>query len=113
MEEPAVPGDMPFEQWAERRISRPTGIEDRTPEDLRRDLRIHLSLLRHTTLAGVPAPAGPACPAGYALQPPGVRMLRCAAVMGTDVPEYIAVVGSAGSRPAEVSVSLPKRMPRR
>ncbi|MFD9421488.1 MULTISPECIES: hypothetical protein [unclassified Streptomyces] len=70
VEEPAVPGDMPFEQWAERCISKLTGIEDRTREDCRRDLRIHLSLLRHTTMARVSGQAGPACPAGYSLQPP-------------------------------------------
>lgn len=57
VEEDAIPGDMPFELWAERYVSKLTGIEDRTREDYRRDLRIHLSLLRHTTMAGVSGPA--------------------------------------------------------
>ncbi|MFC9753021.1 tyrosine-type recombinase/integrase [Streptomyces sp. NPDC056921] len=52
VEETAIPGDMPFETWAARYIDRLTGIEERTREDYRRDLRIHLSLLRHTDAAG-------------------------------------------------------------
>src|ERR1043165_3775088 len=52
VEEPAIPGDVPFEKWAARYIDRLTGIEDRTREDYHRDLRIHFSLLRHTTVTG-------------------------------------------------------------
>lgn len=57
VEEPAVPGDIPFEAWAARYIDRLTGIEERTREDYHRDLRIHFSLLRHTTLQGRTTPA--------------------------------------------------------
>lgn len=57
VEETAIPGDMPFETWAARYIDRLTGIEERTREDYRRDLRIHLSLLRHTSAAGREHPA--------------------------------------------------------
>ncbi|MFJ6440218.1 tyrosine-type recombinase/integrase [Streptomyces sp. NPDC091649] len=57
VEEPTAPGDMPFEAWAARYIDRLTGIEERTREDYRRDLRIHFSLLRHTTLQARSVPA--------------------------------------------------------
>ncbi|MES9587777.1 MULTISPECIES: tyrosine-type recombinase/integrase [unclassified Streptomyces] len=57
VEEPTIPGDMPFETWAARYIDRLTGIEERTREDYRRDLRIHLSLLRHTDAVGREHPA--------------------------------------------------------
>ncbi|MDV9194357.1 tyrosine-type recombinase/integrase [Streptomyces sp. Wh19] len=57
VEETAIPGDMPFETWAARYIDRLTGIEERTREDYRRDLRIHLSLLRHTSAVGREHPA--------------------------------------------------------
>lgn len=57
VEEEAVPGDMPFEQWGERYIGRLTGIEERTREDYLRDLRIHYSLLRHVTPQGTEVPA--------------------------------------------------------
>ncbi|MGW0787500.1 hypothetical protein ACWD04_04425 [Streptomyces sp. NPDC002911] len=56
MEEPSTPGDMPF-AWAARYIDRLTGIEERTREDYSRDLRIHFTLLRHTTLQGRSVPA--------------------------------------------------------
>lgn len=55
--EPTIPGDMPFEKWATRYIDKLTGIEDRTREDYHRDLRIHLSLLRHSDTAGREHPA--------------------------------------------------------
>ncbi|MEU6015992.1 site-specific integrase [Streptomyces sp. NPDC047515] len=57
VEETPIPGDAPFETWAARYIDRLTGIEDRTREDYHRDLRIHLSLLRHTDAAGREHPA--------------------------------------------------------
>lgn len=57
VEEETIPGDMPFEVWAARYIDRLTGIEERTREDYHRDLRIHLALLRHTTLQGRTTPA--------------------------------------------------------
>jgi hypothetical protein len=43
--EPAIPGDMRFVKRATRYVDRLTGIEERTREDYRRDIRIHLSLL--------------------------------------------------------------------
>ncbi|WP_335936670.1 tyrosine-type recombinase/integrase [Streptomyces sp. PTD5-9] len=52
VEETPIPGDVPFETWAARYIDRLTGIDERTREDYHRDLRIHLSLLRHTGPAG-------------------------------------------------------------
>ncbi|WP_406000669.1 hypothetical protein [Streptomyces sp. NBC_00829] len=40
VEEPAVPGDIPFLAYAERYVSRLTGIEERTRDDYRREVRI-------------------------------------------------------------------------
>ncbi|MFE7430287.1 hypothetical protein [Streptomyces sp. NPDC057545] len=57
VEETPIPGDVPFETWATRYIDRLTGIDERTREDYHRDLRIHLSLLRHTDAAGREYPA--------------------------------------------------------
>lgn len=57
VDEPEIPGDVPFETWATRYVDRLTGIEERTREDYHRDLRIHLSLLRHTDAAGRVHPA--------------------------------------------------------
>ncbi|MGS2588037.1 tyrosine-type recombinase/integrase [Streptomyces hebeiensis] len=57
VEEEAVPGDVPFDAWATRYVDRLTGIEKRTREDYHRDIRIHLSLLRHVTPQGQMVPA--------------------------------------------------------
>ncbi|MEU6342146.1 site-specific integrase [Streptomyces sp. NPDC046977] len=57
VEQPATPGDMPFEQWATRYVSRLTGIDDRTRDDYYRDVRLHLSLLQHTEPSGRVVPA--------------------------------------------------------
>ncbi|PJN38953.1 site-specific integrase [Streptomyces sp. CB02959] len=51
------PDDIPFVDWATRYVDRLTGIDERTREDYHRDIRIHLSLLQHTTRAGVVTPA--------------------------------------------------------
>ncbi|MFE3774926.1 hypothetical protein [Streptomyces sp. NPDC059122] len=51
------PDDFPFVDWATRYVDRLTGIDERTREDHHRDIRIHLSLLQHTTRAGVVTPA--------------------------------------------------------
>ncbi|TLQ45798.1 tyrosine-type recombinase/integrase [Streptomyces marianii] len=52
VEEPAIPGDVPFPDYATRYVDRLTGIDERTREDYHREVRIHLSLLRHTDHAG-------------------------------------------------------------
>lgn len=57
VEQPKVPGDMPFRRYAERYVDRLTGIEVRTREDYRREIRIHLSLLQHTDHVGNVVPA--------------------------------------------------------
>ena len=57
VEEPAVPGDVPFAPYAERYVTRLNGIDDRTEEDYLREIRIHLSLLQHTTAQGKVVPA--------------------------------------------------------
>lgn len=57
VEEPAVPGDVDFLAYAERYVSRLTGIEERTREDYRREVRIHFALLRHTDHGGREHPA--------------------------------------------------------
>ncbi|MFI1966076.1 hypothetical protein ACH429_18545 [Streptomyces pathocidini] len=41
VEQPAAPGDMPFQTWAERYIDRLAGIDDRPREDYRRERRLH------------------------------------------------------------------------
>jgi integrase len=51
------PGDMPLVAWAERYVSKLTGIEDRTREDYEREVRIHFTLIQHTTAAGLVVPA--------------------------------------------------------
>lgn len=57
VEETAVPGDVDFVPYAERYVTRLNGIDERTEEDYLREIRIHLSLLRHTTPQGQVAPA--------------------------------------------------------
>ncbi|MGW7369209.1 hypothetical protein ACWGI8_38765 [Streptomyces sp. NPDC054841] len=57
VEPDAQDGDMPFTKWAEQYIDRLTGIEERTRSDYRRELRRHLSLLRHTDQYGQVHPA--------------------------------------------------------
>ncbi|MFI9235833.1 tyrosine-type recombinase/integrase [Streptomyces sp. NPDC053079] len=56
-EEPPVPGDQPLIDWALRYVSRLTGIDDRTRDDYEREIRLHLSLLSHTTHSGLVVPA--------------------------------------------------------
>lgn len=51
------PDDVPFTNWATRYVDRLTGIDERTRDDYHRDIRIHLSLLQHTTRAGAVTPA--------------------------------------------------------
>ncbi len=57
VEEPDVPGDQPLLDWAFRYVSRLTGVDDRTRDDYEREVRLHLSLLVHTTQSGVVIPA--------------------------------------------------------
>jgi integrase len=57
IEQPAVPGDMPFLKWATRYVDRLTGIDPKTREDYHREIRIHLSLLRHVEPSGRTVPA--------------------------------------------------------
>lgn len=48
VETPPTPGDIPLTDYANRYVDRLTGIDERTRDDYRREVRIHLSLLRHT-----------------------------------------------------------------
>ncbi|MGW3570185.1 tyrosine-type recombinase/integrase [Streptomyces sp. NPDC000941] len=57
VEQPAVPGDMPFLKYATRYVNRLNGIDDRTREDYHREIRIHLSLLQHVEPTGQVVPA--------------------------------------------------------
>ncbi|MEV5140308.1 tyrosine-type recombinase/integrase [Streptomyces syringium] len=56
VEEPAAPGDQPFVDWALRYVSRLTGIDERTRDDYEREIRLHLSLVTHTTHSGLVVP---------------------------------------------------------
>lgn len=56
-EEPAHPDDVPWLDWCRRYVDRLTGIDERTRTDYRREIDRHLSLMRHTTLAGRVLPA--------------------------------------------------------
>lgn len=57
VDEPKIPGDMPFVDYAVRYVNRLTGIDERTREDYLREVRIHLSLLTHTDAARREHPA--------------------------------------------------------
>lgn len=57
VEEKEQPGDMPFLTWAHRYVERLTGIDERTRDDYRRDVDLHLSVLQHVTPAGRVVPA--------------------------------------------------------
>lgn len=57
VQEPSHPDDVPFTKWAERYIQRLNKVDDRTRSDYLRELRLHLSLLRHTDLHGNVSPA--------------------------------------------------------
>ncbi|MFF0741574.1 tyrosine-type recombinase/integrase [Streptomyces sp. NPDC004111] len=50
-------GDVPFTDWALRCIDRLTAIDELTREDYRREVRLHLSLLRHCLPTGETTPA--------------------------------------------------------
>ncbi|WP_019548418.1 tyrosine-type recombinase/integrase [Streptomyces sulphureus] len=52
VEEVQQPGDMPLVEWAHRYVSRLTGVDERTQDDYRRDVDLHLSVLRHTQPSG-------------------------------------------------------------
>lgn len=47
-----VPGDMPWLDWCNRYVDRITGVDERTRDDYRREIRLHLSLMRHRTRTG-------------------------------------------------------------
>jgi site-specific recombinase XerC len=57
VEEPAQPGDMPLLTYAHRYVDRLTGIDDRTREDYRREVRIHFALIHHAQPSGLVVPA--------------------------------------------------------
>lgn len=57
VEEPEKPGDAPLLEYAYRYVDRLTGIDDRTREDYRREIRIHFALIQHTQLSGAVVPA--------------------------------------------------------
>ncbi|MCX4581996.1 hypothetical protein [Streptomyces sp. NBC_01481] len=46
------PGDVALDGYATRYVDRLTGIDERTREDYHREIRLHLSVLRHTDPAG-------------------------------------------------------------
>ncbi|MCZ7460136.1 hypothetical protein [Streptomyces sp. WMMC940] len=52
VKEAPIPGDIPWLTYATRYVGRLTGIDERTREDYHREIRIHLSLLKHTDAAG-------------------------------------------------------------
>lgn len=57
VEEPEHPDDVPLMDYAYRYVDRLTGIDDRTREDYRREIRIHFALLQHTQHSGAVVPA--------------------------------------------------------
>jgi hypothetical protein len=57
VEEPSQPGDMPLLTYAHRYVDRLTGIDDRTREDYRREVRIHFALIHHAQPSGLVVPA--------------------------------------------------------
>jgi integrase len=57
VEEPEHPDDAPLMDYAYRYVDRLTGIDTRTREDYRREIRLHFSLIRHTQHNGIVVPA--------------------------------------------------------
>lgn len=57
VEEPTAPGDVPLVDYATRYVHRLNGVDDRTKDDYYREIRIHLSLIRHTQPGGQIVPA--------------------------------------------------------
>ncbi|WP_217545619.1 site-specific integrase [Streptomyces sp. GbtcB6] len=57
VETPAVPGDVVLTEYAYRYVDRLNNIDERTKDDYRRDIRIHLSLIQHTDVRGQTVPA--------------------------------------------------------
>ncbi|MFJ2675066.1 tyrosine-type recombinase/integrase [Streptomyces sp. NPDC087525] len=51
------PGDMPLITWANRYVSRLTGIDVRTREDYESEIRLHFQHIEHTTASGLTLPA--------------------------------------------------------
>lgn len=50
------PHDVPFLEWAYHYVDKLTGVQDRVVDDYRREIELHLTLLRHTTRAGLEVP---------------------------------------------------------
>ncbi|MFJ3794994.1 tyrosine-type recombinase/integrase [Streptomyces sp. NPDC090088] len=57
VETPAVPGDVALDEYGYRYVDRLNNIDERTKDDYRRDIRIHLSLIQHTDVRGQVVPA--------------------------------------------------------
>lgn len=57
VETPAVPGDVPLVEYANRYIDRLNHVDQRTKDDYHRDVRLHLSLIQHTDPRGRKVPA--------------------------------------------------------
>ncbi|WP_031514757.1 tyrosine-type recombinase/integrase [Streptomyces sp. NRRL F-5123] len=57
VEEAEVPNDAPLLDYANRYVDRLTGIDDRTREDYRREIRLHFTLIHHTQASGTTVPA--------------------------------------------------------
>ncbi|WP_328404062.1 site-specific integrase [Streptomyces sp. NBC_00390] len=51
------PDDVPLVEWAYRCVDRLTGVDELTREDYRREIRLHISLARHTLPTGALVPA--------------------------------------------------------
>jgi integrase len=57
VDEPQSPDDAPLLDYAHRYVDRLTGIDDRTREDYRREIRLHFALIHHTQASGTVVPA--------------------------------------------------------
>lgn len=57
VEEPEHPDDMQLVDYAYRYVDRLTGIDTRTREDYRREIRLHFTLIQHAQPSGAVAPA--------------------------------------------------------
>ncbi|MBN0048187.1 hypothetical protein JS756_29575 [Streptomyces actuosus] len=109
VETPAVPGDVPLVEYATRYIDRLNGVDGRTKDDYRRDVRLHLSLIQHTEPSGLVMPATicnrqrwsapTSCrpvPAPLADQVRAARSTGDAPVHGTDWQDFSSVWSQVG-----------------
>ncbi|MER7815576.1 site-specific integrase [Streptomyces sp. NPDC096153] len=90
-----IPGDIPWVTYANKYVDRLTGIDDRTREDYHREIRIHLSLLKHTSAAGQEYPA------------------TVCNVTQDDVTDWVRVEEKGEPDPADPNPEKPKKWARR